>query len=116
MLRVNCLLLRYSCAEIFSDGNNTKTNFVVIRLIFRHSHFKKVSKKLPVNMHSTEQLQQLIKQEIETMQVKNSPADLYDPIRYLLTLGGKRMRPALCLAAAEACASADAAALPLACA
>lgn len=37
-------------------------------------------------------------------------------MRYSLFAGGKRMRPALCLAAAEACGGGEADALPLACA
>ena len=37
-------------------------------------------------------------------------------MRYSLFAGGKRMRPALCLAAAEACGGSEADALPLACA
>jgi geranylgeranyl diphosphate synthase type II len=37
-------------------------------------------------------------------------------MRYSIFAGGKRMRPALCLAAAEACGGSDAVALPLACA
>src|SRR6267142_4686772 len=37
-------------------------------------------------------------------------------MRYSLFAGGKRIRPALCLAAAEACGGKEPAALPLACA
>jgi geranylgeranyl diphosphate synthase, type II len=44
------------------------------------------------------------------------PATIHKAMRYSLFAGGKRMRPALCLAAAEACAGADEAAMPLACA
>ena len=44
------------------------------------------------------------------------PATIHKAMRYSLFAGGKRMRPALCLAAAEACGGSDAAALPLACA
>lgn len=32
------------------------------------------------------------------MEYKKSPAELYDPIKYILSLGGKRMRPVLLLA------------------
>ena len=42
------------------------------------------------------------------------PATLHKAMRYSLFAGGKRMRPALCLAAAEACGGGWAAALPLA--
>lgn len=44
------------------------------------------------------------------------PATLHRAMRYSLFAGGKRLRPALCLAAAEACGGAWSAALPLACA
>jgi len=44
------------------------------------------------------------------------PATIHKAMRYSLFAGGKRMRPALCLAAASACGGAEAEALPLACA
>lgn len=44
------------------------------------------------------------------------PATIHKAMRYSLFAGGKRMRPALVLAAAEACGGNDAAAMPLACA
>ncbi len=42
------------------------------------------------------------------------PATIHKAMRYSLFAGGKRMRPALCLAAASACGGDDAAAMPLA--
>ncbi|MGD1085328.1 MAG: polyprenyl synthetase family protein [Verrucomicrobiota bacterium] len=44
------------------------------------------------------------------------PATLHRAMRYSVFAGGKRLRPALCLAAAEACGGAWREALPLACA
>ncbi len=44
------------------------------------------------------------------------PATIHRAMRYSLFAGGKRIRPALCLAAAEACGAKVEAALPLACA
>ncbi|MFN7139391.1 MAG: polyprenyl synthetase family protein, partial [Limisphaerales bacterium] len=44
------------------------------------------------------------------------PATIHKAMRYSLFAGGKRMRPALTLAAAEACGGAWKAAMPLACA
>ncbi len=44
------------------------------------------------------------------------PATIHKAMRYSVFAGGKRMRPALCLAAAEACGGRLADALPLACA
>ena len=44
------------------------------------------------------------------------PATIHKAMRYSLFAGGKRIRPALCLAAAAACGGDDANAMPLACA
>ena len=44
------------------------------------------------------------------------PATIHKAMRYSLFAGGKRLRPILCLAAAEACGGKVSAALPLACA
>ena len=44
------------------------------------------------------------------------PATIHKAMRYSLFAGGKRMRPALCLAAAAACGGNEADAMPLACA
>src|SRR5271157_1693688 len=44
------------------------------------------------------------------------PATIHRAMRYSLFAGGKRMRPALCLAAAAACGADEREALPLACA
>ncbi|MGB3063966.1 polyprenyl synthetase family protein [Sphingobacterium thalpophilum] len=46
-------------------------------------------------------LQQLVIEAIEKSQFPETPTNLYDPIRYILTLGGKRVRPVLTLMAAE---------------
>ena len=47
---------------------------------------------------------------------KTSPSTIHRAMRYSLFAGGKRMRPALCLAAAAACGGKEAPAMPLACA
>ena len=44
------------------------------------------------------------------------PATIHKAMRYSLFAGGKRLRPILCLAAAEACGGKTSVALPLACA
>ena len=44
------------------------------------------------------------------------PATIHKAMRYSLFAGGKRLRPILCLAAAEACGGGVASAMPLACA
>lgn len=47
---------------------------------------------------------------------KTKPATIHAAMRYPLFAGGKRMRPAVCLAAAAACGGNEADAMPLACA
>ncbi len=47
---------------------------------------------------------------------KTRPATIHKAMRYSIFAGGKRMRPALCLAAAQACGGAEKDALPFACA
>ena len=47
---------------------------------------------------------------------KTKPATIHQAMRYSLFAGGKRMRPAMLLAAAQACGGREAAAMPLACA
>ena len=43
----------------------------------------------------------LIEDELNNIQLPNSPIELYDPITYFLQIGGKRIRPILTLLAAE---------------
>lgn len=52
-------------------------------------------------MYSISQLQDLINKEIAEKQYSNKPLELYEPIRYIMALGGKRMRPALLLMACD---------------
>ncbi len=52
-------------------------------------------------MYSISQLQDLINKEIAEKQYSDNPLELYEPIRYIMTLGGKRMRPALLLMACD---------------
>jgi len=44
-------------------------------------------------------LQQQIERELDQLQVSHSPDSLYEPIRYFLSIGGKRIRPILVLLA-----------------
>lgn len=44
---------------------------------------------------------ELINQRITTLNYGNEPDELYEPIRYIMSLGGKRMRPLLVLLAYE---------------
>ncbi len=52
-------------------------------------------------MYSISQLQDLINKEIAEKQYSDKPLELYEPIRYIMALGGKRMRPALLLMACD---------------
>ncbi len=52
-------------------------------------------------MYSISQLQDLINKEIAEKQYSDNPLELYEPIRYIMALGGKRMRPALLLMACD---------------
>jgi geranylgeranyl diphosphate synthase type II len=47
---------------------------------------------------------------------RSKPVTIHEAMRYSLFAGGKRLRPALCLAAAEACGGNSQDAMPLACA
>ena len=40
---------------------------------------------------------QLLEREIKKQKYGKQPASLYEPIRYLMALGGKRLRPMLTL-------------------
>ena len=53
------------------------------------------------NMYSITQLQDLVNKQISNNHYPEDPAELYEPIRYLMALGGKRMRPALLLMACD---------------
>ncbi|MFT6761358.1 MAG: geranylgeranyl diphosphate synthase type II, partial [Psychroserpens sp.] len=48
-------------------------------------------------MNPIQELQAQLEQALGTLDVPASPAELYDPIKYTLSNGGKRMRPLLVL-------------------
>ena len=52
-------------------------------------------------MHSIEQLQTIVNKAIADTKYTSEPAELYEPISYLMQLGGKRMRPVLVLISTE---------------
>ncbi len=57
-----------------------------------------------MNSTSTSSLQQLqtqLREAIEQLTFERDPQELYDPISYILSLGGKRMRPLLVLLGCE---------------
>jgi len=52
-------------------------------------------------MKKLEDLQEMISEAVEKLAFPGYPAALYEPITYILSLGGKRMRPALLLMACD---------------
>lgn len=52
-------------------------------------------------MHAISDYQDIVKTHFKSLILKNEPHNLYEPIRYILSLGGKRLRPVLTLMAAE---------------
>jgi geranylgeranyl diphosphate synthase type II len=54
-------------------------------------------------MEDIRSLQEEIGAAIDELQFPENPSELYDPIRYTLQLGGKRMRPVLCVLGSLVC-------------
>lgn len=52
-------------------------------------------------MHSPTQLQEILEKAIPQIAYPHHPANLYEPIRYIMSLGGKRIRPVMVLMATE---------------
>jgi geranylgeranyl diphosphate synthase type II len=52
-------------------------------------------------MRTLNELQGIINKEVNQLDFPLYPANLYEPIKYILSLGGKRMRPALLLMACD---------------
>jgi geranylgeranyl diphosphate synthase type II len=52
-------------------------------------------------MHSIQQYQEFVLEFLNTQQQEREPKNLYEPIQYILGLGGKKMRPVLTLMSAE---------------
>jgi geranylgeranyl diphosphate synthase type II len=52
-------------------------------------------------MNTLQDLQLLIEKAVSNLNYPSSPAELYEPITYILSVGGKRMRPALLLMACD---------------
>ncbi len=48
-------------------------------------------------MHSFQELSTLFEEKFSVRHFPESPVSLYDPSQYILSLGGKRIRPVLCL-------------------
>src|SRR3569832_1419753 len=52
-------------------------------------------------MKQLNELQDIITKAVNSLNFPLYPAELYEPIKYILSLGGKRMRPALLLMACD---------------
>lgn len=52
-------------------------------------------------MMNVEQIQSLINNYIDNQNFEGNPSELYAPISYIMSQGGKRMRPTLCLLACD---------------
>lgn len=50
-------------------------------------------------MYTSKEIIAFVREQVEKMNIKATPAGLYDPIRYVLSMGGKRLRPVLMLMA-----------------
>lgn len=48
-------------------------------------------------MYSQEEIKAIVERGLSTLNFKLDPAELYSPIEYILSIGGKRIRPRLCL-------------------
>jgi geranylgeranyl diphosphate synthase type II len=68
----------------------------LLPFFYLYSNIKKLK---TANMYSVIQLVDLIEKGVNGLCIPNSPTRLYDPIRYTLASGGKRLRPVLVLAA-----------------
>ncbi len=53
------------------------------------------------NLKSIAELQKLLQNSLVKLSLESEPTELYQPIRYIIDLGGKRLRPALVLMAAD---------------
>lgn len=52
-------------------------------------------------MHSFKELQQIVNEQIKKYNFDYQPYELYEPIKYIMTLGGKRIRPVITILSCE---------------
>jgi geranylgeranyl diphosphate synthase, type II len=71
-------------------------------MIVWHNYFTFVFYyKSNFKMHSISQYQEFVTSHFNSLVVSKEPINLYEPIQYILSLGGKRIRPVLTLMASE---------------
>jgi len=64
-------------------------------------------------MYTLFEAQNLVEKHIQNISIPESPPELYEPVKYILSLGGKRIRPALVILACDLFAgSVDSAVIP----
>ncbi len=52
-------------------------------------------------MYTLLEAQNLVEKHLQTFSIPDTPRELYEPVKYVLSLGGKRIRPALVLLACD---------------
>lgn len=52
-------------------------------------------------MYTLLEAQNLVEKHIQNLSIPDTPPELYEPVRYILSLGGKRIRPALVVLACD---------------
>ena len=52
-------------------------------------------------MYTLLEAQNLVEKHIQTLSIPDTPPELYEPVKYVLSMGGKRIRPALVLLACD---------------
>lgn len=52
-------------------------------------------------MYTLAEAQKLVEKHIQNLTIPDTPPELYEPVRYILSLGGKRIRPALVILACD---------------
>lgn len=52
-------------------------------------------------MYTFSEAQNLIEKHIQTLTIPDTPSELYEPVKYILSIGGKRIRPAMVLLACD---------------
>jgi len=52
-------------------------------------------------MYTLAEAQKLVENHIQTLSIPDSPPELYEPVKYVLSMGGKRIRPALVILACD---------------
>jgi len=54
-----------------------------------------------LKMYTLQEAQNLVENHIQNLSLPDTPPELYEPVRYILSLGGKRIRPALVILACD---------------